>query len=255
MSVQNPEGQFRRFEPDYSGIRVQEPVFAVMTDPCGRTQEYRMDILTPETAGDDPRPVICFVHGGGFLQPCDRKQSYISYFAQKLLPEGYALAVPDYPLFDSETGLAAAGDEYAQSGYAAAGIHKAAAFLRANAAAYHLDTRRMILMGGSAGAIAGFRALSEAPEEFALFVNLWGAPAAVPDVSAFPPVYSVHGTADVLVPYDREPPLQQALAAAMIPHELYTIEGAGHTPIPQALAHLPRILSFIREHSGEEAEA
>lgn len=34
----------------------------------------------------------------------------------------------------------------------------------------------MILMGGSAGAIGTFRALAEAPDEFAVFVNLWGAP-------------------------------------------------------------------------------
>ena len=45
MSLQNPEGQFRRFAPDYSGIRVQEPIFAVMADPYGKTQGYQMDIL------------------------------------------------------------------------------------------------------------------------------------------------------------------------------------------------------------------
>ena len=72
MSLQNPEGQFRRFAPDYSGIRVQEPIFAVMTDPYGKTQGYQMDILTPETNDTTPRPVICFVHGGAFMQPCDR---------------------------------------------------------------------------------------------------------------------------------------------------------------------------------------
>lgn len=254
MSLQNPEGQFRRFAPDYSGIRVKEPIFAVMADPYGKTQGYQMDILTPETNDTTPRPVICFVHGGAFMQPCDRKQSYISYFAQKLIPAGYALAVPDYPLFDNENDLSAAGDEYAQSAYAAAGIHRAAAFLREHAADYRLDTRQMILMGGSAGAIGGFRALTEAPQEFSAFVNLWGAPAAVPNVQNFPPVCSVHGTADTTVPYDRESPLQQALAAAGIPHELYTIEGAGHTPIPQALARLPDILTFIRTQLTKTAK-
>lgn len=244
--MSNPEAQFRRYPPDYTGIRVEEPVFASLSDPYGQVRDCRMDILTPETAGEAPRPVICFVHGGGFLQPCDRKQAYISYFAQKLLPAGYTLAVPDYPLFENADDLAAAGDEYAQSRYAAGAIHQAAAWLRAHAGEYHLDTRKMVLMGGSAGAIGAFRALAEAPDEFAVFVNLWGAPEVVPDVRRFPPVYSVHGTADALVPYDREPPLQQALAAAGIPHELYTIPGAGHTPIPQALEHLPRILAFIR---------
>lgn len=250
MTFQNPEAQFRRYPPDYTGIRVQEPVFAQMTGPDGRRQPCRMDLLTPEQGADAPRPVICFVHGGGFLQPCDRKQAYISYFAQKLLPAGYALAVPDYPLFADEAALAAAGDEYAQSAYAAEGIHRAAAWLREQGAAYGLDTRRMILMGGSAGAIGAFRALAEAPGEFALLVNLWGAPERVPDVRAFPPVCSVHGTADALVPYARELPLQQALADAGVPHVLHTIAGAGHTPIPQAIALLPEILGFIHTCLG-----
>ncbi len=248
--MNNPEEAFRRYPPDYSGIHMEEPVFAEMEGPCGRVQPCQMDILTLEGAPDAPLPVICFVHGGGFLQPCNRKQAYISYFAQKLLPAGYALAVPDYPLFETEEELNATGDEYAQSRYAAEGIHRAAAFLREHAAEYRLDTRQMILMGGSAGAIGAFRALAEAPAEFALFVNLWGAPARVPDVRGFPPVYSVHGTADALVPYHREPPLQQALAAAGVPHALYTIEGAGHTPIPQAIKHIPVILDFIREQLG-----
>lgn len=246
----NPESQFRRYPPDYSGIQVEEPVFARMTGPDGRARDYQMDLLTPESAGNAPRPVICFVHGGAFMQPCDRKQAYISYFAQKLLPAGYTLAVPDYPLFETEAERDAAGDEYAQSRYAAEGIHRAAAWLRAHGAAYRLDTEKMILMGGSAGAIGAFRALAEAPDEFALLVNLWGAPERLPDVWDFPPVCSVHGTADPLVPYDREPPLQQALADAGVAHKLFTIEGAGHPPIPQALELLPDLLDFIRASLG-----
>lgn len=250
MRFQAPESQFRRYPPDYTGMRVEEPVFAAMTDPYGRSRDYRMDILSPLDAGPDPRPVICFVHGGGFLQPCDRKQAYISYFAQKLLPAGYTLAVPDYPLFQDPADLDAAGDEYAQSFYAAEGIHRAAAWLRANGDTFRLDTGKMILMGGSAGAIGAFRALAEEPDAFALLVNLWGAPERVPDVRAFPPVCSVHGTADALVPYRREAPLQQALAGAGVPYRLFTIQGAGHTPIPQALELLPEILAFIRTCLG-----
>ncbi|MBQ9325334.1 MAG: alpha/beta hydrolase [Clostridia bacterium] len=248
MESNNPEAKFRRFPADYSGMKREEAVFAKMLDPYGVQREYWMDILSPLEADGTLRPVILFAHGGAFQEPCDRRQAYISHFAQKLIPAGFTVASPDYPLFHNEEDRMAFGDEYAQSGFAAEGILKAAKFLKEHAQQYHLDANQMILMGGSAGGIGGFHALCDSPDTFALFVNLWGAPETIPDVSGFPPVYSIHGTDDALVPYEREIPLQKKLEEHGIPHVLHTIEGAGHTPIPQAMQNLPALLAFIRRH-------
>ena len=43
-----------------------------------------------------------------------------------------------------------------------------------------------------------------------------------------PPVFFIHGTADRTVPYNQALVLQSRLEEAGIPHELVTIEGAGH---------------------------
>jgi acetyl esterase/lipase len=46
--------------------------------------------------------------------------------------------------------------------------------------------------------------------------------------AGLPPVISIHGDADPLVPYQHSVKLQDALAKAGVPHELVTIPGGGH---------------------------
>ena len=48
-----------------------------------------------------PLPVVIFAHGGGFVQPNDKRQGYIPVFAKALTKEGYAVVSPDYPVFDN----------------------------------------------------------------------------------------------------------------------------------------------------------
>jgi acetyl esterase/lipase len=43
-----------------------------------------------------------------------------------------------------------------------------------------------------------------------------------------PPIFTVHGDADDVVPYDQAVRLQKALDAAGVPNELYTVKGAKH---------------------------
>jgi acetyl esterase/lipase len=50
--------------------------------------------------------------------------------------------------------------------------------------------------------------------------------------SGQPPVISIHGDADPLVPYAHSVRLQDALAKANVPHELITIAGGGHGVFP-----------------------
>ncbi len=46
--------------------------------------------------------------------------------------------------------------------------------------------------------------------------------------AGLPPIISIHGDADPLVPYQHSVKLQDALARAGVPHELVTIAGGGH---------------------------
>jgi acetyl esterase/lipase len=47
-----------------------------------------------------------------------------------------------------------------------------------------------------------------------------------------PPVISIHGDADPLVPYNHSVRLQDALQKAAVPHELVTVPGGGHGNFP-----------------------
>jgi dipeptidyl aminopeptidase/acylaminoacyl peptidase len=46
--------------------------------------------------------------------------------------------------------------------------------------------------------------------------------------NGLPPVLSIHGDADSIVPYDHSVRLHEALERAGVPNELVTIEGGGH---------------------------
>lgn len=72
-------------------------------------------------------------------------------------------------------------------------------------------------------------------------------PEPLPDLTGFPPVLSVHGDHDRVVPYEREITLQSALVAAGVWHELITLPRMDHTPVYQRDLYLPQILQFFKE--------
>lgn len=100
----NPEAQYRRYRPDYTGMDVQEFTFCTMEDLFGRPCALQADRITAQGAGK-PQPVVIFVHGGGFSEPNDKRQAYISRFARPLTAAGYTVFSPDYPQYDSPTSL------------------------------------------------------------------------------------------------------------------------------------------------------
>lgn len=242
----NPEMEFRtRFKPDYTGMDLTELTFGTLQDHSGQLHPYKLDIITVPGKAESPRPVVFFIHGGGFLQPCDKRQAYICVFARTLTAAGYAVVSPDYPVFDDEAQLNAAGGEAA--GYAKAGeaVHAAYQYLAENAAKLDLDMERVAIMGGSAGGMTAFYAIADYADRYAAFVNLWGAPDPLPSLQSFPPTLSVHGDADRLVPYGRELPVQQELERLGIAHELITLAGKDHTPLMCMDEFMPAIMALL----------
>ncbi len=68
----------------------------------------------------------------------------------------------------------------------------------------------------------------------------------------YPPTLLVHGTTDTDVPYELSAAMNKALARVKVPHELVTVEGAGHGLAggdrQKVAAALERARTFIREH-------
>lgn len=231
-------------ESDYQGMALQELEYAKLEDFYGKTQTYKLDMLTPDRVSSAPRPLVLLIHGGGFVRPCTKRQFYIPILARYLTEKGYAVAAPDYPVYETEKDR--------NSGNAGMLIRKPARavgcaldFLKKHAESFGLDGDRVAVMGGSAGGMTAFYAAAERKHAFRALVNLWGAPDPLPNVDGFPPVLSVHGTEDVLVPFEREKLVQDALSAAEVPHRLIALEGCGHTPIDRADVYMPEILKFL----------
>jgi acetyl esterase/lipase len=97
-----------------------------------------LDIYTPDSAGGQPRPVILWVHGGGFIAG---SAANVADYATLLAHAGYTVASLDYSL--------APGARYpvpVRQGNAAL------AYLRANAGRFGGDPDRIVIGGDSAGA-------------------------------------------------------------------------------------------------------
>lgn len=247
MKAENPEIQFKKAEPDYSGMMLQEVEFTRMRDAYGVEKAYRLDLMTREGDETPHKPVVFFVHGGGFTEPCDKRQNYISLFAQELTKSGYAVVSPDYPVYLTQEDRITAGPETIGCSLGGEALHRAALYIQDHGKELGLDGSRMALMGGSAGSMAGFYALALYPGDFKAFINLWGVPVLLPNVTSFPPVLSIHGDCDCLVSYGRELSLLKELELHGIFGRLITLEGCDHTPVRQRKRYLPDILAFLKE--------
>lgn len=246
----NPEIQFQKTNSDYSGLQVREVAYGEMEDWYGKKQVYCLDVITGPEPFETPGPVALFIHGGGFTEPCDKRQAYIPMFAKELVKAGYTVVSPDYPLFvnredrDSTVGMGTA--DCCKKPAEAIGM--AVDYIKNHAEELHVNPEQMAIFGGSAGGMTAFYAVALRPSEFSGFINLWGAPVEIPDMTGFPPVLTVHGTADVLVPYELEQPVQAALKDAGVPHEIITLEGCGHTPLGEFEKFMPQILKFLEKN-------
>ena len=63
--------------------------------------------------------------------------------------------------------------------------------------------------------------------------------------SGLPPILTIHGDADPIVPYDQSTRLHEALDAAGVPNELVTVQGGGHGGFSDT--EMVRIYTAIRE--------
>lgn len=251
MSNANPESKFIVKDLSaYEGMTVGEHTFCRLENCHGEMQDYKLDVISAPNEPTAPRPVVIFVHGGGFLRPHDKRQSYISVFARALTEAGYAVVSPDYPIFDNVEERNAWNNTRGAD-RAAEAVYRAYLFVKENAERFSFDADRIAVMGGSAGGMTCFYLLEHYDVDVRMFGNCWGTPRTYSvDVTGFPPTLSIHGTADTVVPYELELPIQRDLARHGIPSELISVPGAGHTPIEHFSSYSPTLLEWLDRYMG-----
>ncbi len=230
----------------------KDVVFGEAITSTGTKQILALDIYSPENDDLQNRPVIFFIHGGGFRPGNDKTQKYIVEMASRFARKGYVCLSIDYRLRENPK-----DDPSGTISDALQDALKALDWLRKNSESLKADKSKIIVAGGSAGGILGcnlcFNDRADKMDKTGIiaFVDLWG----TPDITwgelnidtEDPPTVIVHGTDDQLVSYSNSANLAKKLKANNVKHELITIEGAGHTPVAHMDDFEKKIAGFLYE--------
>lgn len=203
----------------------------------GKTEKLLLDIYTPESDTTRNRPVILWIHGGGFLPGNDKSQSYIVQLATEFAKHGYVCLSINYRLRNKPR-----EDKKGTMTDALSDAMKGLNWLRQNAKELGIDKNKIIVGGGSAGGIIATnlcykdQTVSEKWDKSGIIglVDLWGSPDETWKMSTIdkndPPTIIIHGTEDKLLLFEVSEHLEKELTLHGIKHELIPIIGAGHSP-------------------------
>lgn len=180
-------------------------------------QRLDLDIYLPVQDQETERPVLLYVHGGGFSGGT-RNGDGIVDFCKKIARRGYAAVSISYRLTRKETKTGfgcdcTAKEKLATFTAAVEDLHDATAFLIERQEQFGIDPNQIILAGSSAGAETVLDAVYDQPLKYEAdpsisYAGVISMAGAIPDTSkitdqtAIPSLF-FHGTCDNLVPYGK----------------------------------------------------
>lgn len=204
-------------------IRYLDPVIKTVTESTATyADDLQLDLYLPDADTLAKRPVILYVHGGGFSGGA-RNDDGIGTFCRKLAKRGYVAISMSYRLTMKKAGFGCdvpAADKIQTFKKAGEDISRAVAYLQQNAQQYGIDMDRIVLAGSSAGAEAVIHAaywkdtyIYEGDQilpktfHYAGVISMAGALKDVNMITADNaiPTQLFHGTCDNLVPYAMAP--------------------------------------------------
>jgi uncharacterized protein (TIGR02246 family) len=231
--------------------------------------DTRLDVLYPKAEAAGLRPGVIMFHGGGWIR--STKETMMTAFCLPFLEQGFVVANVEYRVATAAVAPAAVDDALT-----------AAKWFYDHAAQYHVDTRRIVVTGASAGGHLALMVGMTSPVPIAAIVNGYG----VTDVAdlldgphrqgfavqwlpeqagrldlatrlsplthvrkGLPPTLTVQGENDHTVPHEQGVRLTAALKAAGDDAEMMTVPNAGHGfSREQWPAVHARIFDFLRAH-------
>jgi len=145
-------------QPD--GIRYKDTVFStsdIITVDYGSNINYtgnrdtlKADIYTPQGDTATARPLIVFMHGGGFMNG-HRDDKAVKELCRKMAARGYVIASIDYRL---GIDASATNNAIAAALRAVQDLNGFIRYAKSNADAWKTDSNKIFISGASAGAIA-----------------------------------------------------------------------------------------------------
>ena len=218
----NPLQKTRYRDPVFTDVSVTKNISYVPDIPEGvKPEYYRLDLYEPENDSSVSRPLIIWIHGGGFK--FGKKTSRgIPVWSRQFAQRGYVCAAINYRLSKQNT----LSDRDALIGAcrdAVEDVVKVIEFFKKNHTLYKIDTGKIILGGNSAGGMVSLQAVysneylmasgmeltnasagnSFNTEHIAAIINFWGGMFDSTWLhNARVPVVSVHGDKDRIVPAD-----------------------------------------------------
>jgi acetyl esterase/lipase len=249
---QKPENFFDQRFPE---VTVTTDIqFNKVKDYKGKETELYLDLYEAKNDHSYERPVIIWIHGGGFRTGSTRKQNYIVRYCADFAKRGYVCISIDYRL-RSGTDMPDRASEFPALQDGTVDAFSAIEWVRQNSVKYRLDPDLIFVAGGSAGGrIAATVSQFPGPANAKAKTNtveaapwnknglvaaaiLWGGPEPEMRGWLYPylqksgvPTVLIHGDADSTINVQNSIDLNDALKLAGISSELNIIKGAPHTP-------------------------
>lgn len=231
----------------------KDVVYGQNYDSYGNLVELKMDIYEPHGDKASKRALIIFIHGGGFTGGDKATKQWV-FLCTTFAKRGYVTASINYRLQKP-------GDVTKHAITQAMHDAKAAVrYFRKYAEQWRIDTSRIALVGGSAGAITALHATYLTEPEYegdsgnegyssnvSACIDLWGG--LYDNVTKIDggeaPVCIIHGTEDEGVPYSEALNISKRCEEVGVYCELHPLEGEGHAPWHLINEFLPWMVDFL----------
>lgn len=216
-------------------------------DGGAASANLRLDLYRPQGTGQATFPLVVVIHGGGFVSG-SRSQGNVVQWSQAAAARGYLVASIDYRLAPDDPEPSAAFDPMvaalgppltAQENAAIAAFEDTRTALEFLLARPDVDDDRVVLWGGSAGAVTALY-VAYAFDDVGIpvppvhaVVDNWGGFAATPGDADLldpgePPLFINHGTADPTVAFALTEDIVDRAREIGHHHVLHAEAGVGH---------------------------